>query len=346
MSTIAVNQITDSSGLSAPVFPHGSAQLNPMAGREDEIINGDFSVWQRGALSTGLGYVAADRWRNDFSGGTVTQRRFAMPLGVKIGSIMQKFYLRETIIGQSLVSNYAKLQQRIESVLSYEGQTITVLGWARRISGAGNMVVEGEQSFGTGGAPSDPVTAISPTTVNLTGSWAPFAVVMNVTSIFGKTLGINGDDFFSLNFWTSAGANFDTRSNTLGIQTIEVDFAGIHIRYGAWTVAATNDYRPRDPGTELLLCQRYYETGDIGTDGGLGVKYGAAGAVTMLNSAGSYKVTKRINPAVSLVGTPQYLNCSNLTFAGGQTSITTRVNVTALGLYRAWDCQWASDAEL
>ena len=37
MSTIAVNQITDTSGLSAPMFPPGSAQLNPMAGREDKI---------------------------------------------------------------------------------------------------------------------------------------------------------------------------------------------------------------------------------------------------------------------------------------------------------------------
>ena len=345
MSTIAVNQITDSSGLSAPVFPPGSAQLNPMAGREDEIINGDFSVWQRGTTFSTAVY-GADRWLNSFIGGTVTQSRQSFALGDNLGTLglNPTFFLRQTVSGQTLTSHFATILQRIESVRSYAGQTITVLGWARRSSGStGNIVAEGLQNFGSGSA--FPEVYFSPTTISLTTSWAPFAVVLNVPSIVGKTLG-TANDHFGIQFFASAGADYAARANALGLQAIGVDLWGIHIRYGTWTAAATTDYRQRDPGTELLLCQRYYETGDIGTDGGLGVKYGAAGAITMLNSAGSYKVTKRINPAVSLVGTPQYLNCSNLTFAGGQTSITTRVNVTALGLYRAWDCQWASDAEL
>lgn len=345
MSTIAVNQITDTSGLLAPVFPPGSAQLNPMASREDKIINGDFSVWQRGANFTTAVY-GADRWLNNFIGGAVTQSRQPLALGDNLGTVglNPSFFLRQTVSGQTLASHFAVTLQKIESVRSYAGQTITVLGWARRSSGTtGNMVVEGIQNFGTG-SPS-PEVYFSPNTIALSTSWAPFVAVMNVPSVIDKTLG-TANDWLGIQFFTSAGPDYASRANALGLQNIGVDLWGIHIRHGTWTAAATADYRQRDPSTELLLCQRYYETGDIGTDGGLGVKYGAAGAVTMFNSAGSYKVTKRVNPNVVVVGTPQYLNCSTLAFAGGPTSITTRVNVTALGLYRAWDCQWASDAEI
>ena len=66
----------------------------------------------------------------------------------------------------------------------------------------------------------------------------------------------------------------------------------------------------------------------------------------MLNSIGAYKVQKRTTPSLTLIGTPQFTNCSSIGFAGGQNGFTTRVTVTALGLYRAWDAQWSADAEI
>jgi hypothetical protein len=258
MSTLAVNTITNVAGSLPPVFPAGSAQLNPLANREDKIINGDFGIWQRATSGTAGGFTAADRWQNGLAGGTVTQSRQAFTLGDALGSTQPVFFLRQTVSGQTLASHYALTIQPIEGVRSYAGQTITVLGWARRGSGTGNMFVEGLQNFGTGGSPSAVVSAISPTTVTLGAAWAPFAVVMNVPSITGKTLGINGNDHFNVNFWTSAGSDFNARTNSLGLQTIGVDLWGIHIRQGTWTAAATADYSPRDPGTELALCQRYY----------------------------------------------------------------------------------------
>lgn len=263
MSTIAVNQITDSSGLSAPVFPPGSAQLNPMASREDKIINGDFGIWQRGTSFATSAYGGADRWANIIvGGGTVTQSQQPFSPGDNLGTpgLNPTFFLRQTVSGQTLTSSVAYTVQRIEDVRSYAGQTITVLGWARRSSGAtGNMVLEGIQGFGTGGAFDPPVSGISPTTVTLGSSWAPFAVVMNVPSIVTKTIGTDSNSSFQLAFWTSAGTDYAARTNSLGIQTIGVDLWGIHIRHGTWTAAATADYRPRDPSTELALCQRYLQ---------------------------------------------------------------------------------------
>jgi hypothetical protein len=293
-------------------------QLNSSAkdtNAENRIINGNFNFWQRGTSSTASGYVAVDRWVNALVGGTVTQSRQAFALGDTFGSTQPAFYLRQTVSGQTLVSHYASTVQRIEGVRTYAGQTITILGWVRRSSGAGNMVAEGEQNFGTGGSPSATVTGISPTTVTLTASWAPFAVVMTVPSVTGKTLGSNGNDFLALNFWTSAGTNFNARANSLGLQTIGVDLWGVHVRVGTWTAADAALYRPRDLGTELALCLRYYElltTGFIGN---------ASGAGALIGNFVTFTVPKRSTPAGTALTASESTNVSTtfLTIFSSQT---------------------------
>ena len=257
MSTLKVDTITDTTGLLPPVFPAGSAQLNPLANREDRIINGDFGVWQRGTTGTNQVYVA-DRWANFSSGGTITNSRQAFALGDTLGANQPAFFLRATVSGQSATNSAAYISQRVEGVRSYAGQTVTVLGWARRSSGAGNIVFEGYQNFGTGGSFSAAVNTLGVTTIPLTDTWAPFAAVVTFPTIATKTIGTGGDDHVGFVFWAGAGSDYNARTNSLGLQTIGVDFWGIHIRQGTWTAAATADYRPRDPGTELELCRRYF----------------------------------------------------------------------------------------
>ena len=246
-----------------------AAQLNSSSedvNSENRIINGDFGVWQRGTSFTAVAY-GADRWVNDVLGGTVTQSRQAFTLGDALGAIQPTYFLRQTVSGQTLSTQYANTAQNIEGVRSFAGQTITVLGWVKVASGTANMAVEATQYFGSGGSPSAEVTGISPTTVALTTSWAPFAVVMAIPSVAGKTLGTDGNDCLRARFWTSAGSNFNARTNSLGLQNISVDLWGIHIRVGTWTAADAALYRPRDPGTELALCQRYYQRLPIVTSG-------------------------------------------------------------------------------
>jgi hypothetical protein len=121
------------------------------------------------------------------------------------------------------------------------------------------MAVEGVQQFGTGGSPSAAVASISPTTVTLTGSFAPFAVVMTVPSITGKTLGTNGNDHFQIHFWASGGSDWNARTNSLGIQTIGVDLWGIHIKLGTHTTDAVSLYKQPELGTEFNRCRRYFQ---------------------------------------------------------------------------------------
>lgn len=307
MSTLKVNNITDSTGLVAPIFPPGSAQLNPMAGREDRIINGDFAIWQRGVPSSSAsGYVGPDRWINSILGGTVTQSLQSFTMGDTLGSNCGFYYLRQTVSGQTLPTHYGITSHRVEFVQSYAGQTITVLGWARRASGNGNMAVEAEQGFGAGGSPSATVWGISPTIVPLTSSWAPFAVVINVPSITGKVLGTTDFGFFGLNFWSSGGSSYNSRTNSLGLQTIGVDLWGIHIRMGAWTSATTSDYRLRAYADEIHLCQRYYEALHVGF---MGCATGPGG---LSGTYGNF-YPKRTTPVATVISVSESVNLSTAT---------------------------------
>jgi hypothetical protein len=290
-STIAGTTGSFSSGLSlasVPVFAGDPQNL---------IINGAFDFWQRGTSSSGGGYVAADRWANGFVNGTVTQSRQSFTLGDTLGSNSPTYFLRQTVSGQSAAGDLAVTVHRIEGVRSYAGQTITVLGWARRSSGSGNMVVEAEQDFGTGGSPSAVVNAIGPTTVALTSSWQPFAAVMAVPSIAGKTLGSNNNNFLALDFWTSAGSNWNSRTNSLGLQTIGVDLWGIHIKEGVHAVEAVDGYRAPELGPELARCQRYFykpEPEIILRISG----YGSAGGQPITAANVTFPVTMRKAPTV------------------------------------------------
>lgn len=285
---------------------------------ENRIINGAFDFWQRGTSSSGGGYVAADRWANGFVGGTVTQSRQSFTLGDTLGSNGPTFFLRQTVSGQSLASHAANTGQNIEGVRSYAGQTITILGWARRSSGSGNMAVGLDQNFGTGGSPSASVS-VAGKTVTLTGSWSAFAVTFDVPSIAGKTLGSNGNDSLSVVFWTSAGSNFNSRTNSLGLQTIGVDLWGIHIKLGTHTTAATALYKQPELGPELVKCLRYCEVREwISTTDGNNANY---------QNIGGWFVRKRASPSVSstqgtyaAVGVDGFRQTGNVSFTG--TTIT------------------------
>lgn len=314
MSELRVNSVLDASGGNTATvngIPLRQGVLDP----ENRIINGAFDFWQRGTSQTAIGYGSADRWLNNTSGGTVTMSRQTFTLGDTLGSNSPTFFLRHSVSGQTLAASFAVVQQRIEGVRSYAGQTITVLGWARRSSGSGNMAVEGFQSFGTGGSPSANVNAINPTTITLTSSWTAFAATLTVPSVSGKTLGTDNNDFFMVNFWTSAGSDLNARTNSLGLQTIGVDLWGIHIKLGTHTTAAAALYKAPELQPELARCQRYYEKSyDLTTNPGTATTVGAVESYFPIAAANGnimpipFVVQKRSAPTVTLYSTSGAVN--------------------------------------
>jgi len=302
MSQLRTNAILDASGGNTATIntvPLRPGVLDP----ENRIINGAFDFWQRGTSSTSSGYVAADRWTNTISGGTVTMSRQAFALGDTLGSNNPTYFLRQAVSGQVNSGDLAAVQQAVEGVRSYAGQTITILGWARRSSGSGNMAVTVDQNFGTGGSPSAGVV-LTGQTVTLTSSFAPFAVTFSVPSITGKTLGTNGNDKLTLTFFTSAGSSYSTGSNSLGPQTIGVDLWGVHIKVGTHTTAATDLYKQPELGPELARCQRYCVV--MGGDASIeAIGLGWALSATVTNMHINLPVEMRAIPAGSLSGTWQ-----------------------------------------
>lgn len=227
---------------------------------QDRLINGSFQVWQRGTSSSAAtGYHTVDRWQHQVNTGTLTVSQQAIPLGTKFGRSNLNYACRLEVSGQSVAGAFGLITQRIEGVETYSGETITVLGWARRIAGSGNMAVGANQRFGTGGSPSAGVD-LSGTQVTLTANWEPFAVQFDVPSVSGKTLGTNNDDFLGIDLWASAGTDFNVRADSLGTQTITVEFAGVHILPGVYDVSATENYLAPDFHSEFDKCQRYFLT--------------------------------------------------------------------------------------
>lgn len=286
MSTVSVNAIVDASGGNTATIngiPLRQGVLDP----QNLIINGAFDFWQRGTSFTGQSYTA-DRWFASNSGGTVTTSRQAFTLGDTLGSTSPTYFFRQTVSGQT-GSNYAYATHRIEGVRSYAGQTITVLGWAKRFSGSGNMTIGGSQIFGTGGSPSSSV-GITEQTVTLTASFAPFAIVLAVPSIVGKTLGSNSNDYLEILFGFSNGGSF-------GLQTIAVDLWGVHIKLGTQTTAAVDLYKQPELGPELVRCQRYYYRATSGLSiGGRAFNYSTTTRGVGIGIA--YPVEMRSVPAV------------------------------------------------
>lgn len=321
-------------GITAP-----ASVINRGPDPENRIINGAFDIWQRGTSFAAGGY-GADRWINTLVGGAATQSRQAFAMGDNLGRNSPAFFLRQTVSGQTLASQLAVTAQKIEGVRTYAGQTITVLGWARRSSGAGNMAVEALQSFGSGGSPSPEVAGIGSAIVPLTAAWSPFAVTMTVPSIAGKTLGIDGNDNFVVNFWTSAGSNFNARSAGLGLQTIGVDLWGIHIRVGTHTVAACDLYVAPELGPELARCQRYFRVGTI-----YGWGY-AINATPQRASLERFGTEMRSIPAIAFFGAT-YANANTIATDGGPqgNGFGVRVNALAAGQYFV-DAAYTADAEI
>lgn len=246
-----------------------AAELNKGAqALENRIINGAFDIWQRATTSTSVGYTSADRWQNSFSGGTNALQRIGFAPGVSFGQNRPRWLGRHNVTGGALAGSYSIIQQPIEDVRTYSGQRVTLLGFARRNSGAGNFTAEFVQVFGTGGSPSAPVHGIGSQQVTLTGDWEPFAVVADIPSITGKTLGTADNSYLSIHLWGSAGTDWAARVDGLGVQTAELDYWGLHIRVGEFPASAAYDYVQPRVADELQKCKRYYQIAKTFIQGG------------------------------------------------------------------------------
>jgi len=260
----------------------------PISGFRNAIINGDFRINQRGFTSaTADNSYGFDRWMIEVSGGC-TYTPVAFALGNAISGYEPINHARLVTTGQSGAGVYSILEQRIEDVRTYAGQTITISFWAKAASGTPKVSVEMNQFWG-----SSATTNNNAGSVTLSTTWQRYSVTTTLGSASGKT--IAGNHHLGLLLWISAGTNFSARTNSLGIQTNTFDFWGVQVESGS--VATPFEQRPI--GTELQLCQRYYQNFKYHE---IAEVVGAIGyaAGNYYYGASSLSVPMRTTPSVSL----------------------------------------------
>ena len=304
----------------------------PLAGFRNRIINGNFDLWQRGTSFTTSDY-GVDRWAHSRIGTTHTATRQAFTLGQTDVPGEPTYYCRTVVSSVAGAGNYALLRQRIEDVRTFAGQQVTISFWAKA-DATKNISIELEQSFGNGGSPSSEVEGIGTTKVSIGASWQKITITATIPSISGKTLGTSGGSWLALFIWFDAGSSFNARTDSLGQQSGTFDIAQVQIEPGP--VATPFEQRPI--GTELALCQRYYETGT-----GKMAGYSPASAANA--NAVYFKATKRAVPTLgygvgSAVNVAVY-DIRNADVSGAEWYAET-VSLTSF----VWTGPWTASAEL
>lgn len=260
-----------------------------IAGR-NPLINGDFRLWQRGAVSpmpTGLRYIA-DRWAVNAIGTKVAATREDVPPGGGQGGRLlagSRHLLRLDVQSVAGAGNMALVQQRIEDVRTLVGRTVTISFKARASVDDFRIGVELQQSHGAGGSTArDSIGA----PVVLDTLWRWHQVTVDVPGLAGKTLG--PDSYLQLSFWLDAGTDFGGRAFAAGQKSGSVQLAEVQIEEGD----TATDFDRRPEALELLLCQRYYETVDVNRI--IGITYTANGDT---RACIPFKVRKRSAPRIS-----------------------------------------------
>lgn len=268
----------------------GNDYLTPYTGFRNAIINGDFRInqraWSSSSTSATYGY---DRWRVFHTGGTVamSSQQFTVGSPAATGYESPNF-VRLVTGGQSSSGDYSVLQQPIEDARTFANSTVTISFWAKAASGTPKVAVELAQVFGTGGSPSADVNTLGGQ-VTLSTSWTRYSVTMTVPNVNGKTFGTTANtSSLNCNLWVSAGSTFNARLNSIGTQNATIDFWGVQVERGSYATP----FEQRPIGTELALCQRYFQRS---------TSYGMAGADDdyVVNGIGFNFPQMRISPIVS-----------------------------------------------
>jgi hypothetical protein len=277
------------------------------AAGKNKIINGDFNINQRAFTSTAVGSVYTfDRWKVflSLSAGSATYSAQTFTPGTApVAGYEGTNFFRCVTSGTSVANSasYSFFTQYIEDVRTFANQTVTISFWAKAASGTPKVALELSQLFGSGGSPSATVNTYAGQ-ATLSTSWARYTLTVAVPSISGKTIGTTANTSALLtSFWLTAGADFNSRTGTLGLQDNTFDIWGVQIEAGS--VATAFQTATGTIQGELAACQRYYYrvTGEaIGRRLGVGF----AGTTTTANITYPLPVTMRVTPtAIETTGT-------------------------------------------
>ena len=226
--------------------------VSPFIAGKNKIINGDFGIWQRNTSFTGASGLTSDRWSvAGGESGSVVSRQTFTPGTAPVAGYEGTYFLDFAKNGTT--ANAMFLEQKMEDVRLFAGQTITISFWMKGSSAFTNEPLF-RQNFGSGGS-SEVYTTTA--TNSVTTSWARYSVTVAVPSISGKTIGTSS----FLGIWPI---------RYTGTSNITVSIWGVQVEAGS--VATAFQTATGTIQGELAACQRYYwrttATGTIGLGSG------------------------------------------------------------------------------
>ncbi len=275
------------------------ASAAPFAAGKNKIINGDFYVNQRNFTSTTTSTTFGhDRWRLRSAGGTATYSTQAFTAGTApVAGYEGTNFARLVTSGQSGTNDYASIEQPIEDVRTFAGQTVTVSFWAKASTGTPNVGLSLQQYFGSGGSTS---VYTSPAVKAITSSWARYSFNVAVPSISGKTI----TTATNLSLWleTSVGTAISAAGfAAVGIQNVTIDIWGVQVESGS-TATGFQTASGSIQG-ELALCQRYYYRQSATNNANTYFGSAWANGSTFIESPISLPVVMRTTPTLESTGT-------------------------------------------
>ena len=198
------------------------------AGRRNILINGGFTVSQRGdyttAASTSGNSYSLDRWNTDISGVTATiqNNTVDLPNGIEVKTAK--------LAATSSATGYLQLRQKIEVESWMQGREVTLSAWVKSNSSYPRLRIEGaavgSNEDGTqthSGSGEWEFLTFTTTLADGFGFFNAGVVLWN-----GSTVSISSGDYFEL--------------------------ANVQLELGK----VATPFEHRSYGEELALCQRYY----------------------------------------------------------------------------------------
>lgn len=297
---------------------------------KNRIINGAMAVAQRGTsftLTSGATAYTLDRWYANTTGGAGVVAQTGS-VGANNLQITGAAGVSSCFFGQKIESNNIAdlVGQTVTYSITLSSSTLTTINWYARYPNAQDNYAG--------------VTNISNGTLTLTST--PTQYTFNIVLPAGAA---NGLEIFFLTGAFTSGTLVATKAQ---------------LEKGS--VATSFDYRPY--GTELALCQRYYEK-SYNTDvvPGTATNIGAIISFTQLNNNfvtgggifGKFGVTKRANPTVTAYSSDgtsgQMRNDNNGTNTAATVDL---IGMNGFRVYSGWTaqaavnlvCQYTASAEL
>jgi hypothetical protein len=363
MSSIAVNAITDANAGNTATINSVTPNVNNVVGK-NRIIGGDFTTnpWQRGtsfAAIANSGY-SADRWLTAYgSAAVVTASKVVdAPTASQAGVFTQDcLSLAVTTTDTSIAAgDYWLFGQHIEGLNAASfgfgqagSRNVTLSFWVKGTKTGIHCVAirnsAGNRSY------------VAEYTIVTTNTWEYKTITIPVDTS-GTWLYDNGKGV-SLWFVLAGGTNFHTTANTWAagnflatanqvnaLDSTANTFKIALVQLEAGSSATEFEHRPY--GTELQLCQRYYQGNKAD-----GTQNTASGnAIFRASSTGTgsfyywmpFATYMRASPTMN-VGTPTYSNASSAAFFNAKPNgAEILISVSVSGGYAV--IPWRAEAEL